>query len=454
MGAALKLDYTYRYVHPSLVTSQPGNCGLRLATCGGAAENPFFFDGKVRQPHVAASMLLVLAKVVSTRFWMPLNPSLLDPVVTSSEELLRFEGFSSCCGVYARADFEAPTFEADIKGRGTTNVDFNSSMRAALAQIRQSDTVRMAVGADSVQLTRGEQQVVEKKVKLPVRWIKGFTEVQAYLPVLNRRFTITASEALRFLRAIPKGGSTGMVSWVTSLGRGLRLSQRESKDAVRVTGTERIRILEPLLMHATELHVWADANTEVSAWEVVFPTGRFTILISPELTRGFSGEGQVLQQLASSSCTEALPQVKAGLRWQSRIDVAEVSRQSSLAPSQVTSALAVLGSRGLVGYDLHRGAYFHRELPFDLEKVEALQPRMLDARQLVEAKLVRVISKMGADEELNAEAYVQGTEVEHRVRLKTDGDSCTCPWYGKHQGDRGPCKHVLAVRLMLEGKDD
>ncbi|MDR3107935.1 MAG: SWIM zinc finger family protein [Bifidobacteriaceae bacterium] len=24
---------------------------------------------------------------------------------------------------------------------------------------------------------------------------------------------------------------------------------------------------------------------------------------------------------------------------------------------------------------------------------------------------------------------------------------CTCPWYLKHQADRGPCKHVLAVQL-------
>ena len=168
---------------------QAGN--LRRGSGGGRGEHPFFFDGKMRQPHVVANMLLTLAKVVSTRFWMPLNPALLDPVVTSSEELLRFEGFSSCCGVYARADFEASTFDADILGRGTTNVDFNAAMRAALAQVRQSDTVRLAVGADAVHLTRADQAVVEKKVKLPVRWIKGFTEVQAYLPGLRPRFTIS-----------------------------------------------------------------------------------------------------------------------------------------------------------------------------------------------------------------------------------------------------------------------
>jgi hypothetical protein len=457
MGAALKLDYTYRYTRSSQMSDHGAERALHLATSGGAGavltEHPFFFDGKVRAPHVVAAMLLTLAKVVSTRFWMPMNPALLDPVVTGSEETLRFEGFSSCCGVYARADFEAPSFDADILGRGTTNVDFNAAMRSALAQVRQSDTVRLAVGADAVHLSRADQAVVEKKVKLPVRWIKGFTEVQAYLPGLQRRFIIPATEAVRFLRAMPRGGSPRQPSWVTGLGRGLRLSQREAKGAVRITGPERIRILEPMLIHARELTVWASEDSAVSAWEVIFPTGRFTILISPELSRGFSGEGQMLERLSSDAGADALPHVRAALRWQARIDTAEVTVRSGLTTRQVEAALALLGGRGLVGYDLARGAYFHRELPFDMEKVESLHPRLVDARKLVEAKQVRVVGKTGAGESLQAEVYVQGTDVEHRVRLRSEGDTCTCPWYGKHQGDRGPCKHVLAARLVLDGDE-
>jgi hypothetical protein len=327
-------------------------------------------------------------------------------------------------------------------------------MRGALAQIRQTDKVRLAVGADAVQLTRADEAVVEKKVKLPVRWIKGFTEVQAYLPGLQPRFIISAAEAVRFLRAIPRGGNPKQASWVTPLGKGLRLSQRDSKGAIRITGPERIRILEPMLLHAKELTAWGSDDSDVSAWEVAFTTGRFTVLISPELSRGFSGEGQMLERLASDAHAAALPHVKAALRWQARIDAAEVGARAKLPAEEVDAALAVLGSRGLVGYDLARRAYFHRELPFDMEKVESLHPRLLDARKLVEAKQVRVVTQAGAGDALNAEAYVQGTDVEHRVRLRREGDTCTCPWYGKHQGDRGPCKHVLAARLVLDGDDD
>ncbi len=453
MSAALQLNYTYRYAQPSAMARQGPEWGLRLATFGGAsperAEHPFFFDGRVRQPHVLAGMLLVLAKVVSTRFWMPLNPAMLDPVVTSSEEMLRFEGFSSCCGVYARADLDANTFESDIQGRGTTNVDFNTAMRSALAQLRQHDNVRLAVGADAVHLMCEADTVIEKKVKLPIRWIKGFTEVQAYLPGLRPRFTISTHEAVRFLRSLPHSANPNQAWWVTELGRGLRLSQRQTKGAVRITGMERIRILEPLLPHGRELRVWADDDSSVSAWEILFATGRFSILISPEVARGFSGEGQMLQRLADKTTPDALSPVRAALRWQARIDAADVGVRAALTPREVEAALAVLGSRGLVGFDLASGAYFHRELPFDMEKVEALHPRLLDARKLVEEKLIRVVSQSGSGDDLQAEAYVQGSEVQHRVRLLPEGDRCTCPWYGKHQGDRGPCKHILAVRIHL-----
>ena len=49
------------------------------------------------------------------------------------------------------------------------------------------------------------------------------------------------------------------------------------------------------------------------------------------------------------------------------------------------------------------------------------------------------------------DAWVAGAGgVEYRVRSDPGGWSCTCPWYGRHRGDRGPCKHVLAVQLMAD----
>ena len=128
-------------------------------------------------PRETAEMLLVLSEVVRTHFFLP-RPAMLDPVVTSNDSMLRFEGFSGCCGVYARVDIPAEAFHCDHLGRGTTNVDFNNPMRAALSRLRNHDDARLAVGADGVELSKAGDTIVEKKVKLPVRWIKGFSEVQ------------------------------------------------------------------------------------------------------------------------------------------------------------------------------------------------------------------------------------------------------------------------------------
>jgi hypothetical protein len=34
------------------------------------------------------------------------------------------------------------------------------------------------------------------------------------------------------------------------------------------------------------------------------------------------------------------------------------------------------------------------------------------------------------------------------VRATPEGYRCTCPWYASHGAGRGPCKHILAARLV------
>ncbi|UVD81235.1 hypothetical protein NWE55_08360 [Myroides albus] len=36
----------------------------------------------------------------------------------------------------------------------------------------------------------------------------------------------------------------------------------------------------------------------------------------------------------------------------------------------------------------------------------------------------------------------------HTVILDGDQERCTYEWYGKYQGDRRRCKHVLAVKKL------
>ncbi len=82
-----------------------------------------------------------------------------------------------------------------------------------------------------------------------------------------------------------------------------------------------------------------------------------------------------------------------------------------------------------------------------MEAVESMQPRLLAARKLVAEGGVA----LGPD---GADAWVRGSDVEHHVRLGEEGPKCTCAWYAKHRNERGPCKHILAARLLQGESDD
>jgi hypothetical protein len=231
-------------------------------------------------------------------------------------------------------------------------------------------------------------------------------------------------------------------------GKGVRLSQREAPGAVAVGAPGRLKVLEDILRHARVARVYSGPDG-VSGWELVCPEASFHVVLSPEAARGFSGEGQALLELATGGGTANLARVRSQLQWQAKIEPERLSTALGMDPETVVSSLAMLGSRGLVGFDLAEGTYFHRELPFDLEMVEELHPRLLKARKLVEEKAVRLVSRQGDD----AEAYVQGDGAEYRVMLGEAGGRCTCPWYAKHPGERGPCSHMLAVELALSGEE-
>ncbi len=431
---AAALDFVYRYAYPSELQGQR----LSLATSATAQGHPYFFTGQALYPEHLAAQLLVLTQVVRTHFFLP-RPVMSDPVFTSNERVLRAEGFSGCCGVYARVDLPASSFDGQCQGRGTTNVDFNEPMRRSLLGVKRQDRLLFSVGAQEVALEVSGHRVVEKKVKLPVRWIASFSEAQAYQAQLQLRFELKASQGLALLRSFPRVPGKG-TNHIVSSGGTVRLSQQSGRGSVPLSGTHRVLILEPWLRQADGLRVWVDDASGVSAWEAHSKAGRVTLLLSPELSRGFSGEGQVLEDLGRPLCSELLLQVRASLNWDSGVDVERLAGELSVGPDEVRRALCVLGARGLAGFDATEGRYFHRELPFELAKVESLQPRLVAARKLLETGQIESLGQ--------GEYRAMGSDVPHFVRLSESGGRCSCPWFSKHQGARGPCKHVLAAQLL------
>lgn len=445
------VEHTYRYEGHSEIVTTRGLRALELSTSGPHSEHPFFFEGALTKPRLTALALRSLSKVVGSRFYAP--PAMLqkilalaDPVVTCSRGMLRFEGFSSCASTYVRVDLTPEAYKGEPRGLGTTNVDFNAEMRAALAVVRDGDQLHLSVGRSAVVLKSKNREVVERKVPLPTRWLKGFVEVQSFLSRMQPFCKVSGTEAMRFLRGLPRAKTSKHRYYVVSRGKSLRTSLTETS-GVATTGLERLRALEDLAPLAHDLCVYGTEDGQASAWELDFGALRITVALSAEVWRGFSGEGQALTALARRETgPRLLAALRAQLAWDSALDLEGLARNVRAEEHEVADALRVLGTHGLVGYDQHSATFFHREMPFELEKLELLSPRLSAARALIAKDAVQSIS----GEE--AMFCVRSRDVEHRVKLSANGEPlrCTCPWYAKHKTMRGPCKHMLAAQIHWE----
>jgi hypothetical protein len=441
---ATAADQAFRYLRPSRVSGSD----LTLSTSGGTtahgpAAHPVFFDGHLPHAQQFAAALLVVAKVARSRFWTPPNMvaaaiRAADPVVTGNRDRLRFESFSACCGVHARLDVLPEALDGTLSESGTTNVDFNQPMRNALAGIGGTDPLHLRVGVD-VEVTTRQSSIVERKVPLPERWLKGFAEVQLATARMEPSFEVSPAAARRFVRELPRTSSPRGSLYAAPVANGLRLTTRQDHGAVPVAGPERLRVLEPLLPFATSLRAYCAPGSGAGAWELTLRDARVVVTLSPEVMRGFSGEGGILWDLADDIATEDADLIGALLVYDPTIDVEAMAAHAALPPDRVRTALGRLGAAGRVGWDCAENAYFHRELPYDPALLTSLHPRLRDARALVESKSVRIDGDV---------AFVASGGVEHEVRRGSDGDRCTCPWFGRHRGTRGPCKHVLAAELQ------
>jgi hypothetical protein len=404
--AAPAIEQVYRYVADSEFTVDQGDARLLLQTSGGIAPHPRLFEGWITQGRPAAASLLVLGRVARTRFYTP--PAMVariiaaaDPIATADGENVRFEVFSPCNGVYVRLDLGPSALDGAFFAMGTTNVDFGPRMREVLTHVSDGGRVFLSMGPDDLAIATSGGKAVERRVRLPVRWIKGLAEVQLVQSKMELEAEVDRSEAVSFLRSLPVVPSRGNV-YLERIADGLRISR--SPAGTEVGGIERLRMLRDLAFMATRLRIFSVTSGDpATAWLLDLPGMRVHVVLSPDRTRGFSGEGAVLASLASHGDT------------------------------------AKQGAVGRLGYDLHEHRFFPRELPFDLAGMEAEQPRLRAARRLAADHAVKFLT--------NGEAVVISSGVEHRVRWAADGPHCTCPWFARYAERRGPCKHVLAAQL-------
>lgn len=331
----------------------------------GSVDNPHFYSGLLPRPEVVAAGLLAVADVAAAKYTdhsVAKMLASLDPVVTGSGDRLRFESFSGCNGVYARLDLLADGLDNEV-AFGTTNIDINLPLREALIGIGRDDLVHLGVGRDELRLSTPAATHVERKVKLPERWVRGFAEVPQLMSGATQVFSLVgAASVVRFLSALPKSKGAGPDVHLQQHGRSLRWTPvlwGTPRTEKYVAGLARLVPALRIARYTNALHFFATQSGS-SAWVFELPGARLSLVLSRDVYQGFSGEGSLLTRLAHPEVQRLGMLLSDELHWQPRIDATLLAGRSKLDSDEVQVGLSWLAASGKVGYDLSESAWYHR----------------------------------------------------------------------------------------------
>lgn len=438
------LQYNYQGVSTYSKTKGVNNLVLAHQTEIEEVNNiPCFFWGSLTDPYVTAKCWSTIAKVVRSSFG-PIPPSLRDPIVSAGAERLRFEGFSSCNGVYVRLDMKPEAIDGEFIANGTTNVDFNDPMLNALNAIQKNEKVTLAVGQQEVQVITTKTKVVEKKVTLPTRWIKGLTSVQLYLTDMEMQFELNRIQTIQLFQSLPKGNVKGAF-FITKRAGKFMFSTLATSDSVRIGGIHRLRLLEGVLAIVDKIYIYESSDKETCAVVCEFGKMQLLMAFSPDAYRGFSGEGKALDSMTENVPLEWVYGLNSLLKSNETFDPTLLSIENDIDFGTMENLTASLSSMGLLGYDVAERNHFYRRLPFKTERILSLNPRLKNAKKLLENDDVEIVVRQSN----YVEAKVKGTGVVHTVIIDGENQRCTCDWFTAYQGKRGICKHVLGVKMMI-----
>ena len=441
---------TYKYNNPSQYIKTGTGEELFLSKYSEIQKNtdaPCFFWGNVNNPFIMSRCLVTLSNIVKSNFHLSAIElsKLQDPIVTAGNGYVRFEGFSHCAGVYARVDILPDALDGEFLENGTTNVDFNQPMITALGNVTSNSKVMLSIGQKQLGLHTENEKIVERKVPLPSKWIKGLSSLQVYLSESEKVHTFNKIQTQQLFRSIPKGRIKADYYLIVR-GNTPMFSPVKAVSAICVGGLHRLRLLEPLLPYIDSMRVFPHPNMQSTTWQLYFGNIRFNFSLSRETWRGFSGEGATLKSLIDEIPDEWIDAMDKYAYANQIFNPTLFAINEKIDLDNVDNLTGRLAAMGLLGFDLDANSFFYRRLPFKLSRIMSLNPRMKGADKLIEDGKVEII----AQTKNRIEARVEGSGVRHTVILDDKHERCTCEWYAKYQGERGLCKHVLAVKKITK----
>jgi hypothetical protein len=416
--------------------------------------------------------------------WRLLMPC--DPIVTVAEDVLFFECFSADESSYGCLTVERGMFGASThERRGTTNVEYSWSLYNHFQQLRSYRESRFKIDPEGFEVAvAGSEDYREEKIDLPAGWLRGLMQVQAAMTMPMRRVRLTrdamysllawikrhkartSPRALRF--ELTPGQAPRMVvePWeqpITSHGTkydGSPCDGRAGGDPIRIWGTRRLLSLARLLPLVDHVDVYLLGSGMPSFWVAQMGEMRLTLGLSGWTANDWT-RGAALDLLSPPVWPSAglVTGVASQLQTKRTAALDDPGLRGVASQAECAAALNHLARVGQVIYDLSAGVYRWRQIMPSAVGEADLGPEpeeLVASRALVRAGGVRLTGKQSL---ADGGTLLQGTWEKVDLELVIDADArmksakCLCKPFRKGGLRMGPCRHLLALRELGEGRD-
>ncbi len=401
----------------------------------------------------------------------------LDPVITVHPDEVFFECFSQDESSYGRLGASYEVFQnIGAFACGTTNIDYSSALYDEFQKIRSYKITKFAVDPTGFEVkTENEEDYKEVKIDLPDTWVRGFLQVNSAMGLPARSFDLHPMDVHNICfvlrRRREKMGPRSMRYKLTP-GQPIRIVfdpwnleivcdrsiyTGSVAEEIRVWGRRRLHILERLIPVAKRFTVHLLGQGLPSFYVADLGDMSFTLGLSGWTANDWATAGNFDLMAPRAEVDDFTKRrVFQGLK-ESWLDTPDkLAARLNLPRAAVLGALGAFTQAGRAMYDLNKGVYRARELSRDPLPMDALRfssPREEKATSFVNAGGVQLSATVAADGSLSLSGSVRDHRHTYDPSLLVDADArivraeCTCNWYQQNKLFKGPCEHMLALRI-------
>ncbi len=401
----------------------------------------------------------------------------LDPVITVHPDEVFFECFSIDESTYGRLGASLDVFQnVGAFACGTTNIDYSTPLYEEFQKIRSYKTTRFEVDPSGFEVkTTGEETFEEKKIDLPDSWVRGFLQVSSAMTLPTRSFVLhpmdihnlcfvlrrkkekVGPRALRWVLVPGEPVKAIFEPWNLEIVCSRSIYTGKEREEIRVWGRRRLLVLERLVAIAKSFTVHLLGQGLPSFYVADLGHMSFTLGLSGWTRNDWSTSGN-FDLLAPRVETDDFTKrrVFEGLKETWFSDVDALAKKLDLPRPAVLGALGAWTQAGRAMFDLNKGVYRVRELakdPLPMDKLRFSNEREEKANRFLAANAVTVATRQAG-----ARTILSGTVKDGRhaytPELQIDADgrlaeaTCTCNFFQQNKLYKGPCEHMLAVRLF------